>query len=108
MSAMLITVATLLIGVILQVFAGIVGGNAAVARIKSASLGRAGITIAGAIGGLGAGQTLAAFVPRIAVAAGGGLDIISVVGQLVAGAAGGAVLTGVVGLIRHAVAGHET
>ena len=107
MSAMVITVVTLLLNVIIQVFAGIVGGNAAVAWIRSASLGRTGTAIVGAIGGLGAGQALAAFVPRMAGAAGGGLDIVSIIGQLVSGGAGGAVLTGVIGLVRHAMTRHE-
>jgi hypothetical protein len=56
--------------------------------MKRASLGTAGNSIAGALGGLGGGQLLEALVPVIAGAAGGDLDLGSIVGQLAGGGAG--------------------
>jgi hypothetical protein len=94
-----------IINLIIQVIAGVVGGNAAGAGVKNASLGPAGNSIAGAIGGLGGAQLLDAIVPALSGAAGGGVDLGSIVGQLVGGGAGGAILTVIVGLIKNAMAG---
>ena len=47
-----------IINIIIQLIAGIIGGNAAGSGIKNISLGTAGNTIAGALGGLGGGQLL--------------------------------------------------
>jgi hypothetical protein len=49
-----------LIGLIIEVIAGIIGGNAAGAVAKNASLGTGGNSIVGAIGGLVLGQILGA------------------------------------------------
>jgi hypothetical protein len=94
-----------IIDLIVQIIAGVIGGNAVGAEMKEASLGTAGNTIAGALGGLGGGQLLAAVIPPIAsAAAGGGFDIGSIIGQLMGGAAGGAILTAIVGLTKNAMA----
>ena len=50
-----------IIGLIIEIIAGVIGGNAAGAAAKNASLGTAGNSIVGAIGGLVLGQILAAF-----------------------------------------------
>ncbi|MBZ0230084.1 MAG: hypothetical protein K8F58_16760 [Bauldia sp.] len=93
-----------LINIILQIVAGVIGGNAVGGGMKNLSLGTAGNTIAGAIGGLGGGQLLNLLVPALQGAAGGGLDIGSIVGQIVVGGVGGAILTAVVGPIKNAMA----
>jgi hypothetical protein len=51
-------VSATIINIIIQLIAGIIGGNAAGSGIKNISLGTAGNTIAGALGGLGGGQLL--------------------------------------------------
>jgi hypothetical protein len=93
-----------LINLIVQIIAGVIGGNAVGAGMKDASLGGTGNTIAGAIGGLGGGQILQALIPAIAGAAGSGIDIGAIFGQLAGGGIGGAILTAVVGLIMKAMA----
>jgi hypothetical protein len=93
-----------LINLIIQIIAGAIGGNAVGAGMKDSSLGGAGNTIAGAIGGIGGGQILQALIPAIAGAAGGGLDIGAIVGQLVGGGVGGAILTAIVGLAMKSMA----
>src|SRR5262249_3844454 len=60
-----------IVNLIIQLVAGVVGGNAAGAALKDYNLGGVGNTIAGAIGGVGGGQLLQALIPAIAAAAGG-------------------------------------
>jgi sugar (pentulose or hexulose) kinase len=55
-----------IINLIVQIIAWVIGGNAVGAGMKEASLGTAGNAIAGALGGLGGGQLLAAVIPPIA------------------------------------------
>ena len=62
---------TMIINLILQAIAGAIGGNAAAAGLDKADLGRAANTIAGAIGGVGAGQIVPALLPTLAAAASG-------------------------------------
>jgi hypothetical protein len=93
-----------IINLIIQAVAGALGGNAAGAAMKDASLGGAGNTIAGAIGGVGGGQLLTALIPMLQGAAGGGLDIGAIHGQVVGGGVGGAILTAIVGLIKNSMA----
>jgi uncharacterized membrane protein YeaQ/YmgE (transglycosylase-associated protein family) len=49
-----------IIGLIIEIIAGIIGGNAAGAAAKNANLGTAGNSIVGGIGGLVLGQILGA------------------------------------------------
>ena len=49
-----------IINLIIQIIAGIIGGNAAGAGMKNANLGTGGNTVAGAIGGIGGGWLLGA------------------------------------------------
>jgi hypothetical protein len=93
-----------IINLIVQIIAGIIGGNAVGAGMKDSSLGGVGNTIAGAIGGVGGGQILQAIVPALAGAAGGGIDIGEIVGQLAGGGIGGAILTAIVGLAMKSMA----
>ena len=87
-----------MVNLIIQLIAGVAGGNAVGAALKDYNLGNLGNTIAGAIGGIGGGEILQALIPAIAsAAASGGLDLGSIVGQIVGGGAGGAILTVVAG-----------
>jgi hypothetical protein len=60
----------LLVNLVDQVIAGVIGGNGIGAAFKDASLGPAVNSIAGAIGGGLGGQLLQSLVPAIAGAAG--------------------------------------
>src|SRR5262245_65524813 len=97
-----------IINLIIQLIAGVVGGNAAGAALKDYNLGNLGNTIAGAIGGVGGGQILQALIPAIANAAGGDLDVGAIVGQIVGGGAGGAILTIIAGLVKNMTASQQT
>jgi hypothetical protein len=98
-----------IIGLIIEIIAGVIGGNAAGAAAKNASLGTAGNSIVGAIGGVVLGQILGAMgigVPEMATAegatpTGAGLDFGALIAQLIGGGVGGAALTLIVGLIRN-------
>ena len=91
---------------IIQLIIGAVGGNAAGKAMPDKSLGTAGNTIAGAIGGLGGGQILdillggGAMAPDVAAS---GLDIGAIIQDVAGGGIGGAVLTIVVALIKGAM-----
>lgn len=94
-------------GLIIELIAGAIGGNAAGAAAKKYSLGTTGNSIAGAIGGVILGQIMAAMgvgEPGMAAAegapAGGGLDIGALVGQVVGGGVGGGALTVIAGLVK--------
>jgi len=54
-----------IVNLIIQLIAGVVGGNAAGAALKDYNLGNLGNTIAGAIGGVGGGQILQAIILTI-------------------------------------------
>jgi hypothetical protein len=98
-----------IVNLIIQLIAGVVGGNAAGAALKDYNLGGLGNTIAGAIGGVGGGQILQALIPAIAAAAGGGgLDVGALIGQIVGGGAGGAILTVIAGLVKSMMASQQT
>ncbi len=98
-----------ILGLIIQLVAGAVGGNAAGAAMKAKSLGTTGNSIAGAIGGV----ILAQIVQRVtgvqmspdaaagAATAASNLDIGSLITQIVGGGAGGAILTAIVGMIKN-------
>ena len=98
-----------IIGIIIQIIAGAIGGNAAGAAAKKYSLGTAGNSVAGAVGRLILAQVLAAMgigEPGMATAEGaapaaGGLDVGALVAQLVGGGAGGAVLTLIAGVVKN-------
>jgi len=99
----------MIINLIIQLVAGVVGGNAAGAALKDYNLGGIGNTIAGALGGVGGGQLLQAAIPAIAAAAAGGnLDVGAILGQIVGGGAGGAILTVIVGLVKSMMASQQT
>ena len=88
---------------------GAVGGNIAGVVLKNFSLGAAGNSIAGVIGGVIGGQILNAIlgpgtVPDATATEAGGTDIGSIIGSIAGGGIGGAILMIIVGLIRKATA----
>jgi uncharacterized membrane protein YeaQ/YmgE (transglycosylase-associated protein family) len=90
-----------IVNLIIQIIAGLIGGNAVGSGMKNASLGAVGNTIVGAVGGVGGGWILGALVPALQGTA--GIDIVSIIGQLVGGGVGGAILTAIVGAIRNSM-----
>jgi hypothetical protein len=97
------------VSILVQLIGGGVGGNGLAAVIKKLSLGPAGNTIVGAVGGW-LGTWLAGMIPGLdgivkgAAAAGtaaGGLDIGALAGQGVTGIVGGALLTAIAGAIKN-------
>lgn len=97
---------------IIQIIAGLIGGNAAGAAAKQYSLGPVGNSIAGLLGGVGVGQLLGMLVPALSGMAtsstgpgGGGMDIGAIIGQVAGGGIGGAVITLIAGLIKQKMAG---
>jgi len=89
-----------LINLIVQILAGVAGGNAAGSTIKNLDLGVLGNSVAGAIGGGVGGQLLQILVPMLA---GGSNDIGALLGTIVGGGASGAVLTAIVALVKNAM-----
>jgi uncharacterized membrane protein YeaQ/YmgE (transglycosylase-associated protein family) len=88
-----------LINLIIQIIAGVIGGNAAGAMLKNYTLGAVGNTIAGAIGGAVGGQLLQDLAPTLASMANNN-DIGALIGQIVAGGAGGAILAVLAGVMK--------
>ena len=96
------------VSILVQLIGGGVGGNGLAAVIKKLSLGPAGNTIAGAIGGW-LGTWLAGMIPGLdgivkGAAAAGGQDIGALAGQGVTGIVGGAILTAIAGAIKNMTA----
>ncbi|HEV7283974.1 MULTISPECIES: hypothetical protein [Kaistia] len=97
-----------LLPLILQVVAGLIGGNAAGAALKERSLGTTGNSIAGGVGGIILGQILQAVMGGAAPDAGAamaGMDIGKIVTDIVGGGAGGAILTAIIGMLKNQVSG---
>lgn len=85
---------------LVEVVAGAAGGNIAANIFKQYSLGTAGNTIAGILGGAVGGQILSII---LSLTAQGGMDIGTVIENLVGGGLGGAVLLIVAGAIKTAM-----
>ncbi|ODT21383.1 MAG: hypothetical protein ABS35_17475 [Kaistia sp. SCN 65-12] len=97
-----------LLPLIIQVVAGLIGGNAAGSALKDKSLGTTGNSIAGGIGGLILGQILQAVMgggAGDAATAAAGMDIGKIVTDLIGGGAGGAILTAIVGMLKNQASG---
>ena len=88
------------IGLIIQLISGAAGGNIAGSLLKNSSLGTAGNTLAGGIGGLLGGNILNSALGLGKVAASSGLDIGTIISQVAGSGVGGGVLMVLVGLIR--------
>jgi len=88
---------------IIQLVGGALGGNGAGAALKNLSLGTAGNSVVGIIGGLVGGYLL----PMLGMGGGeaaGSMDIASILTNLVGGGVGGGVLVAIVGAIKKAMA----
>lgn len=83
---------------LIQLVAGVLGGNAAGAALKDKSLGPIGNSIAGLLGGGIGGQLLQAL--GLGAGGGGGLDAGAVLSALASGGVGGGVLMTLVSLIK--------
>ncbi|UYO00999.1 MAG: hypothetical protein KIT02_07300 [Devosia sp.] len=98
----------MVVSLLVQLIGGGAGGNVIGQLAKKLSLGTAGNSIVGAIGGL-AGTWLAGMIPGLdtlvgGMGAAGSLDIGALAGQGVSGLVGGGVLTAIAGLIKSAMA----
>ena len=91
-----------MLNLIISLVAGAIGGNGAAAVLKNMSLGTAGNSIVGIIGGGIGGKLLGMMgaAPDAAAAVAGGTDFGAIIGQLVAGGVGGGVLLVVVGALK--------
>jgi hypothetical protein len=100
-----------LTNLVIQVVAGILGGNAAAAAAKEHGFGALGHTITGALGGGLSGGLFQTFVGTI-VTGGGSLNEPTAVEQGVlqglTGAAAGGILTLIVGFIKHSIDEHKS
>jgi uncharacterized membrane protein YeaQ/YmgE (transglycosylase-associated protein family) len=84
---------------IVQIIAGLIGGNAAGAGLKNLSLGTAGNSIAGAVGG-GLGGLLTGVLTGAPIE---GMDMNAIIQSVVGGGVGGAVLTAIAGMLKKAL-----
>ncbi|MDN7142449.1 hypothetical protein KC131_17520 [Pseudomonas sp. JQ170] len=88
-----------IVSLVVQIIAGVVGGNAV--GMSKQSMGPGLNSIVGGIGGVVLGQIIAAVTGEPgAAAAGGGVDLAALISSIVGGGAGGAVLTFIIGLIK--------
>jgi hypothetical protein len=90
-----------IISLIIEAVSGAVGGNIAGAAMKENSLGTAGNSIAGIVGG---GLAILQSLMGGADAGGGSLDLGTITSNVAGGGAGGAILMAVIGLIKSAMA----
>ena len=85
---------------IVELVSGAVGGNVAGAAMKDKSLGTAGNSIAGIVGG-GLGGAILQAVMGGAAAGGGSMDMSNILSNVGGGGVGGAILMIVIGLIKN-------
>jgi hypothetical protein len=91
-----------IISLIIEAVSGAVGGNIAGAAMKENSLGTAGNSIAGIVGGGLGGMLLQSIMGG--AAGGGSLDLSTILSNVAGGGVGGAILMAVIGLIKNAMA----
>jgi uncharacterized membrane protein YeaQ/YmgE (transglycosylase-associated protein family) len=92
-----------IISLIIELISGAVGGNIAGAAMKDNSLGTAGNSIAGIVGG-GLGGALLQSVLGAGAAGGGSLDLTTILSNVAGGGVGGAILMAIIGFIKSAMA----
>jgi len=97
----------MLTSIIISAISGAVGGNTVGGVIKKLNLGPLGNTLAGALGGAGAGEALAMFMPPEGAAplagmanAASGSDLTGIITAVAVGAAGGGALTAMISKAR--------
>ena len=88
------------VSLLIQLISGAAGGNIAGSLLKNSSLGTAGNTLAGGIGGLLGGNILNSALGVGKLAATSGLDIGTIISQVAGSGVGGGVLMVLVGLLR--------
>ena len=92
------------LSMIINLVAGVLGGNGAGSILKKYSLGTVGNSIVGLLGG-GLGGKLLGMLGLGAVAASGtgdgGLDVTSIVSSLASGGVGGGVLMTIIGVVKN-------
>jgi uncharacterized membrane protein YeaQ/YmgE (transglycosylase-associated protein family) len=90
---------------IIQIIAGLLGGNAAGAGAKNLSLGTAGNSVVGGVGGLVGGLLMNMLGGEGGAALDlSNLDIGTLVQSVAGGGVGGAVLTVIAGMLKKALA----
>ncbi|MFN3746559.1 MAG: hypothetical protein ACK4TL_17800 [Hyphomicrobiaceae bacterium] len=87
------------LGLLVQLISGVAGGTIAGSMLKERSLGTAGNSLSGLVGGGLGGQILLSFL-GLGAAGAGGPDLASILAQIVGGGVGGAVLTAIVALLK--------
>jgi hypothetical protein len=96
---------------VIQIIAGIVGGNVVGFGMKNLSLGVVGNTFAGAIGGVAGGLLLGTLLSgsgtvtffNVFTISGASEGFNAIVAQLIGGLAGGGIFTAMVGWIKNAI-----
>lgn len=89
-----------IVGLLISLISGAVGGNVAGAAMKDKSLGTAGNSIAGILGG-GLGG---AILQMLGVGGGsGGIDLTTILANIGSGGVGGGILLLIVSLIKNAM-----
>ena len=94
---------TMDMNLIIQLIAGVAGGNAAGAVLKNQSLGTLGHSVAGLLGGGLGGQILGMLGGAgmgAAAATGGGMDIGAIIGSIASGGVGGGALMAIVSVVK--------
>jgi uncharacterized membrane protein YeaQ/YmgE (transglycosylase-associated protein family) len=91
-----------LISLIIEAVSGAVGGNIAGAAMKENSLGTAGNSITGIVGG-GVGGVLLQSLMGGTLAGGGPLELSTMLSNVAGGSVGGAILMVIVGLLKTAM-----
>lgn len=92
-----------IINLIISLISGAVGGNVAGAAMKDKSLGTAGNSIAGILGG-GLGGAILQALGLFPQGTGGELDLASIIGNVAGGGVGGSILLVIIALIKNAMA----
>ncbi len=90
-----------IVPLIISLLTGAVGGNVAGALFKNISLGTAGNSICGILGG-GLGGTILHFL-GVNANPDGGFDLMSILGSVASGGVGGGVVLAIVGFIKSAM-----
>ena len=97
---------------VIQIIAGVIGGNVAALVSKEHSFGMPGHTVASALGGAVSGYFFQTIVATVVTGTGDfqqGADVVTQwVLQGLAGAVAGAILTLAIGLVKHSVDQHGT
>ncbi|UCI09380.1 hypothetical protein [Mesorhizobium sp. B1-1-8] len=98
-----------LVAIVVQVIAGVIGGQAIGVAFKQAAMGQLTKILGGAVGGVGGAWILGhllgggAVDTAAATAAAGGLGSTLNLQNIIGGAGGGAILTGIIGAVMNAM-----